>query len=177
MLPVVTLLILGLPLIAAAEDSATADAESLPVLTTVAAVRELNAEQARRAYPVKIRGVVTLHGPNLLLYVQDASAGIYVMPRGLPPDQPEVGSEVEIEGVTTFGRFSPFICGKNDGPVQVRAMGKATLPTPLRLSIDQLADPRYQNQWIELSGVVRSVRSDLQPPGPIPQHAALAFFL
>ena len=160
MLSFVTLVTLSLPLVAAAENSAPASADSLPVLTTVAAVRDLNAEQARREYPVKIRGVVTLRGPNLLMYVQDPTGGIYVMPRGLPAKQPEAGMEVEVEGVTTFGRFSPSIRGKDNAPVKVRTVGKAPLPTPLRLSIDQLADPRYQNQWIELSGMVRSVRSE-----------------
>jgi signal transduction histidine kinase len=159
MTPVVVLCALSLPLAAAAGNSEPAVAESLPRLTTVAAVRELGAEQARRAYPVKIRGVVTLRGPFLLMYVQDASGGIYVMPNGLPAGKPEPGTEVEIEGVTTFGRFSPSICGRDNKPVKVRTIGKAPLPAPLRLSIDQLADPRYQNQWIELGGVVRSVQS------------------
>ena len=53
-----------------------------------------------------------------------------------------------------------FNTGINGSAVKVRTVGKSPLPAPLRLSIDQLADPRYQNQWIELGGVVRSVRSE-----------------
>jgi signal transduction histidine kinase len=144
----------------AAESPAPVAVDSRPALTTVAAVRQLSAEEARRVHPVKIRGVVTLRSLNSLMYVQDDTGGIYVTPRGLPPRQPEAGTLVEIEGVTTFGRFSPFLAGRGGGGVHVRTLGKAPLPAAPRLSIDQLADPRWQNQWIEVTGVVRSVRSE-----------------
>ena len=64
-----------------AEDVAVPSG-GLPTLTTVGAVRQLAAEEARRGYPVRIRGVVTLNSPfTSLLFVQDASGGIYVLAR------------------------------------------------------------------------------------------------
>ena len=137
---------------------------TLPVLTTVDAIRQLTAEEAIRGYPVRIRGVISLNHPHAtLMFVQDDSGGIYVSPEKLPwPEKERLsrGTLVEIEGRTSFGRFSPFVCGREGVPVQVKVLGRTGLPEPLRLSLDQLADPRYQNQWIELSGVVRCVASD-----------------
>lgn len=145
-----------------AEETA-ATSRGLPTLTTVGAIRKLSADEARRGYPVRIRGVVTLNSPRTsLLFVQDASGGIYVSPSRLPwPERSgfSQGMLVEVEGVTSFGRFSPTVRGKGDAPVVVTVLGQAPLPEPLQPSIVQLADPRYQNQWIETSGVVRQVTS------------------
>ncbi len=94
------------------------------------------------------------------MFVQDESGGIYVSPDKLPwPERTgfSQGMLVEIEGRTSFGRFSPTVRGKEDAAVVVKVLGQAPLPEPLQPSIVQLADPRYQNQWIEISGVVRQV--------------------
>ncbi len=139
------------------------DRVPLPTLTTVGAIRQLAAEEARRGYPVRIRGVVTLNNPYIsLMFVQDESGGIYVSPEKLPWLERtglSQGMLVQIEGRTSFGRFSPTVRGKEDAAVVVKVLGRAPLPEPLRPSIVQLADPRYQNQWIEISGVVRQVTS------------------
>ena len=136
----------------------------LPVLTTVGAIRQLAAEEARRGYPVRIRGVVTLNNPHMsLMFVQDESGGIYVSPDKLPWLERTgftQGMLVQIEGRTNFGRFSPTIRGKEDAAVVVKVLGRAPLPEPLQPPIVQLADPRYQNQWIEISGTVRQVTSE-----------------
>ena len=94
------------------------------------------------------------------MFVQDETGGIYVSPDKLPwPERTgfSQGMLVEIEGRTSFGRFSPTVRGKEDAAVVVKVLGRAPLPEPLQPSIVQLADPRYQNQWIEISGVVRQV--------------------
>ncbi len=133
-------------------------------MTTVAAVRQLTPEEARRGYPVRIRGVITFKVPSLM-FVQDETGGIYVSPTNTPPSMKRLppGTLLEVEGETTFGRFSPTVRGCQGGPVQLKVLGQTALPEPLRLSLDQLADPRYQNQWIEVSGVVRHVTSQLYP--------------
>jgi signal transduction histidine kinase len=133
----------------------------------VDAIRQLTPEEARRGYPVRIRGVVTLRVPSLM-FVQDETGGIYVSPANTPPSTKKLqpGTLVEIEGVTTFGRFSPYVCGCQGGPIQLQVLGRATPPEPLHLSLDELADPRYHNQWIEVSGVVRDVSSQVYPASP-----------
>ena len=138
-----------------------AASDSLLRLTTIGAIRQLTAEEARRGYPVRVRGVVTLNNPYVsLMFVQDETGGIYVLPEHLPWSERQNllrGTRLQIEGITGFGQFSPVVRGKEGEPVQMRILGQAPLPEPLRLSLDHLADPRYQNQWIEVSGVVRQV--------------------
>ena len=57
----------------------------LPVQTTVGAIRQLAPDEARRGYPVRLRGVITMNYPHLtFLFVQDESGGIYVSPENLP---------------------------------------------------------------------------------------------
>ncbi len=157
-----TLGIVSACLLPAGSESETAKTPGVrPVLTTVGAIRQLSAEEARRGFPVRIRGVLTLNNPyTALMFVQDETGGIYVSPDKLPwPERTgfSQGMLVEIEGRTSFGRFSPTVRGKEDAAVIVKVLGRAPLPEPLQPSIVQLADPRYQNQWIEISGVVRQV--------------------
>src|SRR5260221_83143 len=60
--------------------------ERLPTLTRVDEVRRLTREQAQRAYPVRLRGVVTyfsvlpsdVGGIDADLFVQDATGGMWV---------------------------------------------------------------------------------------------------
>ena len=104
--------------------------------------------------------------------MQDATAGIYVHVLAQSPanDEPDIslqlapppGTLVEIEGFSEFGRFSPHIeiGGKLGRLPRIRALGKSQLPTPLRLSIDQLSEPCYHDQWVEVAGAVRSVGSE-----------------
>ena len=74
-----------------------------------------------------------------------------------------------IEGRTGFARFWPMVRGKEDAPVQSKVFGQAPLPEPLRLSLDHVADPRYQNQWIEIYGAVRQARQ-IPPIAPLIDH-------
>jgi len=96
-----------------------------------------------------------------LMFLQDDSGGIYVEPAGLAPplDQIRAGTLVEVEGIIVPGKFAPYVDGRGGRPVTIRPLGEAALPEPLRVSKDQLADPRYHSLWIELTGVVRSFRT------------------
>ena len=79
-------------------------------LTTVAAIRHLNADEAAKSLPVKLRGVITYHVQHeFLMFVEDETCGIYVSERAtaaareLPP-----GTVVEVEGLRLPGRFAPI---------------------------------------------------------------------
>ncbi len=139
------------PAIAADENPAT--------LTTVAAVRRLTTAEAAQGLPVKFYGVITFHAQlNRMLFVQDETGGIYVFTKDLQPPASELppGTRVEVEGVTVAGRFAPFVVGRGGEPVSIRALGKAPLPEPVRLTEDQMSDPQNHSQWIEVGGVVRA---------------------
>ena len=165
----------GLALAAAAiflvlgEPAAAASELLPPVLTTVEQVRRLPMEEAAKAYPVRLRGVITYRAQGrTLLFLQDATGGIYVHPDGLPAAMKSLGpgAELDVEGVSAAGRFAPFVQATGG-----RLIGLATMPDPVWLSPDQLSDPRHHSQWVELSGTVRAVR--IVPGAQEPEHEAI----
>jgi signal transduction histidine kinase len=129
------------------------------VLTSVDQIRHLPLEEAARAHEVRIKGVITYRAQGRsLLFIQDDTGGIYVNPNYLPQDlrMLGVGTRLDLEGSTGAGRFAPFVEGRGG-----RTQGVASLPPPRWLSPDQLGDPRNHSQWVELSGLVRSVHRNL----------------
>lgn len=53
--------------------------QNVPVLTTVASIRQLDENQANRTIPTRITGVITYSDPDWRqLFFQDATGGIYV---------------------------------------------------------------------------------------------------
>ncbi len=134
--------------------AAVAAAEEAPprLLTTAAAVRNLTVRQAAQHYPVKLRGVVTFYDDKLYSrFIQDETAGIYLRETNVPVLLP--GQLVEVEGFTSPGEYAPVIL-----PEQVRIVGRAELPTPPRVTFEQLASGKEDSQFVEVAGVVRSVQ-------------------
>jgi hypothetical protein len=126
-------------------------AANLPTLTRVEQIRRLTPEDAARAYPTRIRGVVTYYNlPEGDLFIQDSMAGIWVDSDYAKPDL-HVGEFVEVEGVSGVGDFSPEIERS-----RFRSLGEAPMPKPARPSSDELVSGRQDSQWIEVQGVVRS---------------------
>ena len=127
---------------------------SLPVLTTAEQIRELSPDQARRGYPVRIRGVVTYCDPlNGAYFVQDSTAGIFVndLKAGF---QFKPGQLLEVEGVSEDPDFAPQI-----GKPRYRVLGQTDLPHAKRVSLDTLESTGDDSQWVELEGVVHDASS------------------
>lgn len=104
---------------------------------------------ARRAV---VHGVVSCFEPSLsLLFVQDASAGIYIYCAAPPPGL-RPGRIVDVSGICNLGRFSPIIDNAT-----VTITGEAPIPPPIKARISQLRAGKYDSQWIELTGTVRSI--------------------
>ena len=142
----------------ASESSASA----LRIITSVEALRKLPPEEAARGYPVRLRGVVTYRAPGLpLQFLQDETGGTYVSGPISEEDLQHVqpGHFVEVEGVTTPGRFAPHLGKPDSTGATWRVLGRRPLPTARRVSIGELADPQFHSEYIELSGVVRQVRN------------------
>jgi signal transduction histidine kinase len=129
-----------------------ASPSSLPLLTTADQVRRLSHEQARRGYPIRLRAVVTYNDPDMrLLFVQDATAGIYVEAwRHIHRLTP--GDRVQIEGRSSPGAFAPIV----DHP-RVRVLGHGPLPPARRVRPERLASGQEDSQWVEVEGVVRAL--------------------
>jgi len=134
------------PLLACANGPSTG-------LTSAKQIRELDPETAGKNLPVRLRGVVTFYdAPLFNLFIQDSSAGIFVL---LPHDtkiKVVKGQDIEVEGVTDKGDYAPIVKSS-----AIHILGKAPLPVPQRVSIDQLFTGLYDSQWVEVNGVVRSI--------------------
>ena len=121
-------------------------------LTNAQQVRELDPEAAGKNLPVRMRGVVTYYdAPLFNLFIQDNSAGIFVLVAPEIYTNIAAGQEIEVEGVCDKGDYAPIVKAS-----AIHILGKAPLPVPRRVPIDQLFTGLYDSQWLEVSGVVRS---------------------
>jgi signal transduction histidine kinase len=127
-----------------------------PAITKIQAIRQLDAAEAEREHPVRIRGVVTYFEPAWFLsFIQDESAGIYVScgDARLAP-----GDIVEAEGVTSRGRLGRIVLVKSVSGLRV--VGHGELPAPREATLEQLQDGRFDAQWVATSAKVESVDLD-----------------
>ena len=123
-------------------------------LTTAAAVRGLTVKQAQQPMRVHLRGVVTFFDEGLYKrFIQDDTAGIYLQAStNTPPLIP--GQVVDVEGVSSPGEYAPIVV-----PEKVRVVGHAALPVPTSVTYEQIASGQEDSQFVEVTGVVRSVES------------------
>lgn len=120
-------------------------------LTTIAAIRDSGLQTSRAGRPVHVRAVVTYYdnvAPNL--FVQDRTGGIWVDLRGLKATPPRPGQLLDLRGTVGLG-FTPYIAQP-----RWTSLGIAPLPRPIPLSYDQAITGRYDSQWAQIDGVVRS---------------------
>ena len=123
------------------------------VLKTAGEIRLLSPEAAANELPVQLRGVVTFWDEALYSwFIQDGTAGIYLkemtnMPSLVP------GQRVAVEGVTSPGEYAPIIV-----PTQLVPEGEGTFPTAKPVSAADLVSGTEDSQFVEISGIVRSVR-------------------
>jgi signal transduction histidine kinase len=119
-------------------------------LTTIGQIRRLSHEELEARPHVKIRGIVT---DELQGFVQDDTAGIEVtFSDDAKRKIPGFGAYIEIDGLAALDDVgSPEILGN-----QINVLGKGKLPPPQTFTPSQLASGRFDAQWIEADGVVRS---------------------
>lgn len=124
----------------------------LSALTNVLQIRLLTPNEAQKGFPVRLRGVVTYCDPRSNdLFVQDTTAGIYVVLDTNVCDKLAAGQSVEIAGTTDIGDFAPVVRA-----VAVRLTGQAPLPMPHQVTMNELFTGKEDSQRIEVSGGVRS---------------------
>lgn len=124
-------------------------------LRTVAAIRALTVEQTQQKIPVRLRGVVTFFDENLYSrFLQDDTAGIYFQfPVNIAPPLLAPGQSVEISGAASPGEYAPVVMVS-----KVTVTGEASLPRAKPVTYEQLASGTEDSQFVEISGIVRSVR-------------------
>ena len=121
----------------------------LPVLGTVRQIRALPPVEARRGYPVRVRGVITATFSTTAAFVQDSTGGIFTV---LDAGPLHTGDLVDVVGRTGGGDFAPVI-----NKATARAIGPASLPEPSRAPLAELTSGGYDSQWVEAEGVVQAV--------------------
>jgi len=122
-------------------------------LLTAEAVRSLTVEQARQPKHVHLRGVVTFFDENLFSrFIQDDTAGIYLQ---YSPSTPLLapGQIVEVDGDSSPGEYAPIVV-----PSRVTVTGAGKLPIARQVTYEQLASGMEDSQFVEISGIVRSVQ-------------------
>jgi signal transduction histidine kinase len=129
--------------------------QTLPLLTSAEQIQYLPRAEAQRAYPLRIRGVITAtidwHQSFL---VHDATRGIFV--NGLNDGYGrQIGDFVEVEGVTEPGDFAPTVVA-----TRVKWLGVGRMPNPIHPDRDQIINGSMDAQYVELPGVVTAVETN-----------------
>ncbi|HKX30650.1 MAG TPA: response regulator [Blastocatellia bacterium] len=134
-----------------AKDS-DSSAKKLPVLEAVGEIHLLPPNEAKRKYPVRLRAVVTFAARMWkFAFVHDRTGGIFVN-TALSDLQLEPGQLVEVSGESGPGDFAPII----ERP-RVQILGRAPLPKPSPVQLDELFSGQYDSDWVEAEGIVQSV--------------------
>jgi len=124
-------------------------------LHTVAEVRGMTAAEAQEHRAVRLRGVVTFFDEGLFSrFLQDETSGVYLYDAGLPIHLTP-GQVVEVTGTTSSGEYAPIVV-----PREIRVVGQGPLPAPRRVGYEDMASGMEDSQFVEVSGVVRSVEFD-----------------
>lgn len=133
------------------------------LITTIAEIRELSKEGALKGTPVRIRGIVTYRTtePLKMFVVDDGVAGVscnvsLAQERALfgmsgeETGRLRAGDQVEVEGVSDPGNYSPVIV-----PRAFRVLGHGSLPKPKKTDIFELFSGTLDAQRVAVEGVVR----------------------
>jgi signal transduction histidine kinase/CheY-like chemotaxis protein len=124
------------------------------LITKASQIRSMTIAQAKQGSPVRLKGVITYYDPDEPdLFVQDASAGIWVNLEVVKPNVPlNVGDLVEVQGVTEAPDFAPQV----GGPV-FQVIGRAPLPPARRVSFAEMSSTKEDGQRVEVEGIVHKV--------------------
>ena len=129
----------------------------LPALTTARAAHQLTVEESRRAYPVRLRAVVTFYDAyadpkHPALFVSDSTGSIFVA-LSAPAIPLKTGQFIEVTGVSGPGDFAPIV-----DHADARVIAESHLPaTAPAVSLTQLLTGKEDGQWVEVEGVVHAV--------------------
>jgi signal transduction histidine kinase/CheY-like chemotaxis protein len=130
---------------------AASPATVLPVLREIRAVKRLTGSEADRQYPVELSGVATYYDRDWnLLFISDDREGILIIPEHRDLEV-RAGQNVAIRGTSKRGGFAPVVA---NAQVEVKGMGE--LPLARLLSESDCQTGRSDNQWVEVSGTIRS---------------------
>ncbi len=121
----------------------------LPTLTRIRDVRSLSETEARKHYPVHLRGVVTYADIDDVFLQAGENAIWLEWPKTAA--RPKSGQVLDVQGFTTQEDFAPDVT-----PVDWHVVGTAPLPAPQHPTFEEIASTAFDAHWIEVEGTVRT---------------------
>lgn len=127
------------------------------LLTTIASVRQLSVEEARKGYPVRLEGVVTFtkaatpSSPHTF-FLQDGDDAIFVVFLG-PATAIAPGDWVQVTGRTDPGDFARIVFGQT-----LQRVRSGALPPVATRSMARLRTGVEDSKWVEVEGVIRAIQ-------------------
>lgn len=100
--------------------------------------------------PVRFEGVVTGTMPSGAIRLHDGHLGIYVS-RSTAGQRLTPGERIAVSGTLRAGGFSPWISAR-----EIIPLGRGDFPAARPGSYSLLASGAADNQWLEITGVVRA---------------------
>jgi len=136
---------------------------TLPEWHTAEEIRQMSPEEAEHHYPVLLRGVITFFDQKISTkayrFIEDDTAGIYFYMDPKIADQSfQPGQFVEIAGETGQGEFAPVIVAHHIRVI----VGERKFPAAKAVSFEALASGQEDSQFVEIHGIIHSVRLDAQ---------------
>ncbi len=131
----------------------TDERPALPALTSIRDVRNLTPDEAARGRRVDVTTVVTfVNFERGVLFVQDATAGIFIDASGSSP-RPELrrGLAVHVSGQSAAGGFNPIVRAE-----RIEPGGAGPLAPPLRANLAAVTSGAVDCEWVEVEGIVRA---------------------
>jgi diguanylate cyclase (GGDEF)-like protein len=132
------------------------------VITSARASHDLSNEEAIRAIPVHLRGVITYFDPDFgsgqpAIFFHDATGNVFIKMlcklTCKAADPLFVGALVDVHGVSAPGGFGPVV-----GNPQIRVLGRAPLPqNPPQVTLAELRTGAEDAQWVQVEGSVHQV--------------------
>ena len=123
------------------------------VLTSVAEIKQLTPLEAASGRPVRLRGVITVWlGGRNGSFLQDETGGVFVAMRQGSTTFVRVGDWVECRGKTGAGGYAPMVELE-----QFDFIGRKEIPNPVPMSLGEFSAGRHDGEWVETTGIVRSV--------------------
>ena len=141
--------LVAFPTVFAGGEDLAASRSSLPVLTSIAQIRQLTPEQAALGYPVRLRALVTFHNQHRDCFLMDGTEGVFLA-RKHSESTLKPGQFVEVEGSTAPGDYAPLVKEQ-----RVQILGAREMPAAVPASFDQLASGQMDCQFVEVQAIIR----------------------
>jgi signal transduction histidine kinase len=123
-------------------------------LTNATQILSLSPEIAAQSLPVDFEGTLLLRVRDGALIIHDGSGSIYALSAAGETTTPRRGQRVRVQGVTDPGHFAPVI-----RKAHFTIEGESEIPPARPVTFAELVTGRFDGQWVELQGIVRSANT------------------